>query len=52
VADEGIREVILALNATVDGQTTAHYIADVLAGTGAQITLAGARRRAALHRRL
>ena len=27
VADEGITEVILALNATVDGQTTAHYIA-------------------------
>ncbi|MCC1492238.1 recombination mediator RecR [Cognatishimia sp. F0-27] len=27
---EGITEVILALNATVDGQTTAHYIADQL----------------------
>ena len=38
VADEGISEVILALNATVDGQTTTHYIADALAGTGAQIT--------------
>lgn len=38
VTDEGIREVILALNATVDGQTTAHYIADALAGTGVQIT--------------
>ncbi len=38
VADEGISEVILALNATVDGQTTAHYIADALAGTEAQIT--------------
>lgn len=25
---EGISEVILALNATIDGQTTAHYIAD------------------------
>ncbi|OWU86596.1 recombinase RecR [Oceanicola sp. 22II-s10i] len=32
VADEGITEVILALNATVDGQTTAHYIADQLEG--------------------
>lgn len=32
VADEGITEVILALNATVDGQTTAHYIADELEG--------------------
>lgn len=38
VADDGISEVILALNATVDGQTTAHYIADALAGSGAQIT--------------
>jgi recombination protein RecR len=38
VADEGVREVILALNATVDGQTTAHYIADALAPTGVQIT--------------
>ena len=38
VEDEGIREVILALNATVDGQTTAHYIADALAESGAQIT--------------
>ncbi len=32
VATEGIEEVILALNATVDGQTTAHYIADQLEG--------------------
>jgi recombination protein RecR len=31
-------EVILALNATVDGQTTAHYIADALAGLDVQIT--------------
>jgi recombination protein RecR len=38
VADEGVTEVILALNATVDGQTTAHYIADALAGQGARIT--------------
>ena len=30
VASEGVREVILALNATIDGQTTAHYIADQL----------------------
>jgi recombination protein RecR len=30
VANEEITEVILALNATVDGQTTAHYIADQL----------------------
>ncbi len=32
-------EVILALNATVDGQTTAHYIADALEGTGCAITI-------------
>lgn len=32
VAAEGISEVILALNATIDGQTTAHYIADQLDG--------------------
>jgi recombination protein RecR len=32
VAAEAITEVILALNATVDGQTTAHYIADQLDG--------------------
>jgi recombination protein RecR len=31
-------ELILALNATVDGQTTAHYIADRAAATGARIT--------------
>ncbi|MGR3562999.1 MAG: recombination mediator RecR [Heliomarina sp.] len=30
VVTEGITEVILALNATVDGMTTAHYIADQL----------------------
>ncbi len=33
-----IREVILAVNATVDGQTTAHYIADLLAPTGVKTT--------------
>ena len=38
VADDGVTEVILALGATVDGQTTAHYLADALADTGAQIT--------------
>jgi recombination protein RecR len=38
VAEEGVTEVILALNATVDGQTTAHYIADALGATGVRIT--------------
>src|SRR5579884_3449013 len=32
------QELILALNATVEGQTTAHYIADRAARTGARIT--------------
>jgi len=33
-----IAEVILALGTTVDGQTTAHYIAERLAGTGVTVT--------------
>ena len=36
-ADE-VKEVILALNATVDGQTTAHYIADLLQPHGVKVT--------------
>ena len=32
IASEDISEVILALGATIDGQTTAHYIADNLPG--------------------
>lgn len=40
VKSEGITEVILALNATVDGQTTAHYIADELEGLVALSSLA------------
>jgi recombination protein RecR len=38
VADEGISEVILALNATVEGATTGHYIADALAPSGVSVT--------------
>ncbi len=38
VSDEAIQEVILALGATIDGQTTAHYIAEALAGTGVKVT--------------
>ena len=38
IASEGVREVILALNATVDGQTTAHYVARELEPTGVSIT--------------
>jgi len=33
-----VREVIIAVNATVDGQTTAHYIADLLAPAGVKVT--------------
>ncbi len=33
-----VREVVLALPATVDGQTTAHYVADRLASTGVAVT--------------
>lgn len=38
IAAGGIREVILALNATVDGQTTAHYVAEQIEDTGVEIT--------------
>lgn len=33
-----IGEVVLAVNATVDGQTTAHYIADLLQPHGVKVT--------------
>lgn len=33
-----VREVVLALPATVDGQTTAHYLAERLKETGVEIT--------------
>ncbi len=38
-ARDEVREVILALNANVDGQMTAHYIHDALAGAGVQVSL-------------
>jgi recombination protein RecR len=34
----GVSEVVLALNATVDGQTTAHYITDLLSHLPLKIT--------------
>jgi len=40
IAAEDVTEVILALNITIDGQTTAHYIADQLEGTVAVTSLA------------
>ena len=33
-----VTEIILALNATVDGQTTAHYITDLLTEAGVKVT--------------
>lgn len=38
IRETGVREVILAVNATVDGQTTAHYVVDLLAGTDVKTT--------------
>lgn len=38
VRSGGIREVVLAVNATVDGQTTAHYIADLLGPFDVRVT--------------
>ncbi len=38
VGEGGVREVVLALPATVDGQTTAHYIAERLANTEVSVT--------------
>jgi recombination protein RecR len=34
----GVDEVILAMNATVEGQTTAHYLMDALEQTGVNVT--------------
>jgi recombination protein RecR len=38
VEREGVAEVVLALNATVDGQTTAHYITDLLRESRTKVT--------------
>jgi recombination protein RecR len=38
VHDAAVQEVILALSATVDGQTTAHYITDLLHGADVKVT--------------
>jgi recombination protein RecR len=38
VAQENIAEVLLAMNATVDGQTTAHYITDQLDGLDVKVS--------------
>ena len=36
--DSTVTEIILALNATVDGQTTAHYITDLLQDANVRVT--------------
>ena len=38
VAAGDVREVILAVNATVEGQTTAHYVTDQLEGFDVKVT--------------
>ena len=38
VSEDQVREVIIAVNATVDGQTTAHYITDLLAHLNVKVT--------------
>ena len=38
LAAGGITELILALNATVDGQTTAHYLTDLVTPLGIRVT--------------
>ena len=37
IAVGGIDEVVLAMNATLEGQTTMHYVADRLAGLGPRV---------------
>jgi recombination protein RecR len=41
VAEQGVAEVILALGATVDGQTTSHYLAERLQPLGCAVTRLG-----------
>lgn len=38
LSKENVNEIILALNSTIDGQTTAHYLADELKDSQIQIT--------------
>lgn len=38
VAHGGISEVVLAMNATLEGQTTAHYLAERLEGASVRVT--------------
>ena len=36
--DPEVKEIVLALNATVDGQTTAHYVTDLLQDANVKVT--------------
>ena len=36
--DPEVKEIVIALNATVDGQTTAHYMTDLLHGANVSVT--------------
>ena len=38
IVDGGIEEVVLAMNATLEGQTTMHYVADRLESLGVRVT--------------
>jgi recombination protein RecR len=38
VREDGVGELVLAMNATVDGQATAHYITDLVEGTGVAVS--------------
>lgn len=37
-SDDGVKEVILAVNATIEGQTTAHVITDALSDCGVSVS--------------
>ena len=41
VGNKSIKEVILALSTTVDGQTTAHYVADCLSNSDIEVSRLG-----------
>jgi recombination protein RecR len=38
VAEGGVAEIVIAVNATVEGQTTAHYLTDQLTGFAVKVT--------------
>ena len=36
--ESGVKEILLALSGTIEGQTTAHYVSDMLEGTGVTVS--------------